>query len=208
MNPEIIKIVIALLVLVNPVSAVPIFLSLTPDNSTQERHKIARTATLAIFFGIAFVTLFGNVVLKMLNISIGAFQVGGGLLVLLIAISMMNAKPHPSKNNADEKNEAAHKESIAVVPLAIPLLIGPGSISAVIIYASAAKNWWGLLQIIIAGAFVALMCFLAMVSADKLTRLLGKTGINIINRVMGMLLAALSIEIITAGIKALFPALG
>lgn len=208
MNPEIIKIVIALLVLVNPVSAVPIFLSLTPDNTTQERHKIARTATLAIFFGIAFVTLFGNVVLKMLNISIGAFQVGGGLLVLLIAISMMNAKPHPSKNNVDEKNEAAHKESIAVVPLAIPLLIGPGSISAVIIYASAAKTWWGLLQIIIAGAFVALMCFLAMVSADKLTRLLGKTGINIINRVMGMLLAALSIEIITAGIKALFPALG
>lgn len=208
MNPEIVKIIIALLVLVNPVSAVPIFLSLTQDNNRIERYKIARTATLAIFFGIAFVALFGNIVLHLLNISIGAFQVGGGILVLLIAISMMNAKPHPSKNNAEEKSEAVHKESIAVVPLAIPLLIGPGSISTVIIYASAAQNWWGLLQIIIAGGLVAVMCFLAMVSADRLTNVLGKTGINIINRVMGMLLAALSIEIITAGIKALFPSLG
>ncbi|MDO5686414.1 MAG: MarC family protein [Neisseria sp.] len=207
MNPEIIKILIALLVLVNPISAVPIFLSLTQDNSRPQRHRIARTATIAIFLGIVFFAVAGNGLLKMLNISIGAFQVGGGILVLLIAISMMNAKPHPTKTNDEEHLEAESKESVAVVPLAIPLLIGPGSISTVIIYASAARNWWGIAQIILAGAVVAVACYLAMISADRLTQVLGKTGINIINRVMGMLLAALSVEIIVAGIKALFPML-
>lgn len=207
MNPEIIKILIALLVLVNPISAVPMFLSLTHDNTRSERQKIARTATIAIFLGIVFFAVAGNGLLHMLNISIGAFQVGGGILVLLIAIAMMNAKPNPTKTNDEEHMEAESKESVAVVPLAIPLLIGPGSISTVIIYASAAKNWWGIAQIILAGAIVAVLCYLAMLFADRLTRVLGQTGINIINRVMGMLLAALSVEIIVAGVKALFPLL-
>ncbi len=207
MNPEIIKILIALLVLVNPISAVPMFLSLTHDNTRSERQKIARTATIAIFLGIVFFAVAGNGLLHMLNISIGAFQVGGGILVLLIAIAMMNAKPNPTKTNDEEHMEAENKESVAVVPLAIPLLIGPGSISTVIIYASAAKNWWGIAQIILAGAIVAVLCYLAMLFADRLTRVLGQTGINIINRVMGMLLAALSVEIIVAGVKALFPLL-
>lgn len=207
MNPEIIKILIALLVLVNPISAVPMFLSLTHDNTRSERQKIARTATIAIFIGIVFFAVAGNGLLHMLNISIGAFQVGGGILVLLIAIAMMNAKPNPTKTNDEEHMEAESKESVAVVPLAIPLLIGPGSISTVIIYASAAKNWWGITQIILAGAIVAVLCYLAMLFADRLTRVLGQTGINIINRVMGMLLAALSVEIIVAGVKALFPLL-
>lgn len=200
-----IKILIALLVLVNPLTAVPMFLSLTSDNTRQERFQIARTATIAIFLAIVFFALFGNNLLKILGISIGAFQVGGGILVLLIAIAMMNAQEHPTKTKAEEHLEAETKASIAVVPLAIPLLIGPGSISTVIIYASSASSWWAIAQIIIAGGIVALLCLMAMLSADKISGFLGQTGINIINRVMGMLLAALSIEIIVAGIKALFP---
>ncbi|MBO7081111.1 MAG: NAAT family transporter [Neisseriaceae bacterium] len=200
-----IKILIALLVLVNPLTAVPMFLSLTSDNTRQERFQIARTATTAIFLAIVFFALFGNNLLKILGISIGAFQVGGGILVLLIAIAMMNAQEHPTKTKAEEHLEAETKASIAVVPLAIPLLIGPGSISTVIIYASSASSWWAIVQIIIAGGIVALLCLMAMLSADRISGFLGQTGINIINRVMGMLLAALSIEIIVAGIKALFP---
>ena len=209
MDLEIIKIVTALIVLVNPMTAVPVFLNLTAENNTRERRAIARTTTIAIFTSIAVFALFGNGLLKMLNISLGAFQVGGGILVLLIAISMMSAKPHPSKSNPEEQREAADKDSsVAVVPLAIPILIGPGSISTVIIYASAAKNWWDTAQILIAGGIVAAACYFAMIFADKLSRILGKTGINIINRIMGMLLAALSIEIIAGGIRSLFPELG
>ncbi|MBR7059107.1 MAG: NAAT family transporter [Neisseriaceae bacterium] len=203
----IIKIMIALIVLVNPISAIPMFLSLTADDSRKERQKIARTSAIAIFCGIAFFAIAGTTLLKIMNISIGAFQVGGGILVLLIAIAMMNAKPHPTKTNDEEHLEAGNKESIAVVPLTIPLLIGPGSISTIIIYASSAENWWGITQIIIAGSIVAILCYISMIFADKLTQILRQTGINIINRVMGMLLAAVAVEIITAGIKSLFPSI-
>lgn len=202
---QIFKIIIALMVLVNPLSAAPIFLSLTPYNSARERRKIAQTASLTVVIAIALFTILGDMILKVLNISIGSFQVGGGILILLIAIAMMNAQPNPTKHNPEEAQEAGTRNNIAVVPLAIPMLIGPGSISTVIIYSSTASSWWGKAEIIIAGAVVACVCYAGMLAATQLSKLLGATGINIINRIMGMVLAAVSIEIIAGGLKNLFP---
>ena len=202
---QLFKIIIALMVLINPLSAAPIFLSLTPYNSAKERRKIAQTASLTVVIAIALFTLLGDVILKVLNISIGSFQVGGGILILLIAIAMMNAQPNPTKHNPEEAQEAGQRNNIAVVPLAIPMLIGPGSISTVIIYSSTASSWWGKMEIIVAGMIVALVCYSGMLAASRLSQLLGATGINIINRIMGMVLAAVSIEIIAGGLKNLFP---
>ncbi|AUZ03921.1 MULTISPECIES: MarC family protein [Vitreoscilla] len=202
---QVFKIIIALMVLINPLSAAPIFLSLTPYNSARERRKIAQTASLTVVIAIALFTILGDMILKVLNISIGSFQVGGGILILLIAIAMMNAQPNPTKHNPEEAQEAGTRNNIAVVPLAIPMLIGPGSISTVIIYSSTASSWWGKAEIIIAGAVVACVCYAGMLAATQLSKLLGATGINIINRIMGMVLAAVSIEIIAGGLKNLFP---
>ena len=188
------------MVLINPLSAAPIFLSLTPYNSARERRKIAQTASITVAITICIFALVGDLILRFLNISIGSFQVGGGILILLIAIAMMNAQPNPTKHN-----EEGQRNSIAVVPLAIPMLIGPGSISTVIIYASTAKNWWGIAEIMLAGLVVSIVCYVGMLAATKLSKLLGATGINIINRIMGMVLAAVSIEIIAGGLKNLFP---
>ncbi len=207
MSVEIFKILIALLVLVNPLGAMPIFLSLTPYQNSSERRRIAKTAAITVAVTIAIFALLGDMILRALNISIGSFQVGGGILILLIAIAMMNAKPHPTKTTQEEEFEAGSRDSIAVVPLAIPMMIGPGSISTVIIYASTAARWQQIAQIIIAGLIVALLCYIAMVAATRVSKILGTTGINIINRVMGMILAAVSIEIISAGLKNLFPML-
>lgn len=202
---QVFKIIIALMVLINPLSAAPIFLSLTPYNSARERRKIAQTASLTVVIAIALFTILGDMILKVLNISIGSFQVGGGILILLIAIAMMNAQPNPTKHNPEEAQEAGTRNNIAVVPLAIPMLIGPGSISTVIIYSSTASSWWGKAEIIMAGMVVAGVCYAGMLAATQLSKLLGATGINIINRIMGMVLAAVSIEIIAGGLKNLFP---
>ena len=128
--------------------------------------------------------------------------------VMMISLSMMNAAPTATKTTRQETEEAGGRANIAVVPLALPLLTGPGTISTVIIYSGHAHGWWGYLSLVICALLIALACYVAMIAATPVSRMLGQTGINIVNRVMGMLLAALSVEIIADGAVKLFPALG
>lgn len=204
---EVLKIFIALLVLVNPLGAIPIFIGLTPNASLDERNKIALTASKAVAIVMVLFVLIGDGMLKFLNISVGSFQVGGGILMMLIAIAMMNAKSAPTKTTKQEQEEAEFKTNVAVVPLAIPLMTGPGTISTIIIYASTAKNWMHLGQLMIACLLCAATCFAALRAATPISRMLGQTGINIVNRVMGMVLAAVSVEVIVNGLYSLFPKL-
>ncbi len=207
MELEIAKIFIALLVLVNPLGAIPIFISLTPNANQLERKRIAKTTTLAVAVVLCLFAVVGETLLHFLGISIGSFQVGGGMLVMLIAIALMNAQPAPTKTTKEEQSEAEAKTNIAVVPMAIPLLTGPGTISTVIIYASTAHSWVQVVYLLISSLLVAITCYGALVLASPISRLLGQTGINIVNRVMGMLLAAVSVEIIVDGLYRLFPQL-
>ncbi|WP_373742188.1 MarC family protein [Neisseria sp.] len=211
---EISKLILALMVLINPFGALSIYLDLTQNHSTRERRKVARTSSLTVFIVITLFALAGGTILKILNISVGSFQVGGGILVLLIAISMMNDNGNPAKPNigTDEGSDIviAPKQSaaaIAVVPLAIPMMIGPGGISTVIIYASAAKTYRDIISIIAAGLIVSAICYTTLMVAARMSSWLGETGLTILNRIMGMLLAAVSVEIIVAGLKAIFPQL-
>ncbi|BEV70676.1 MULTISPECIES: MarC family protein [unclassified Paludibacterium] len=208
MELEVSKIFMALLVLINPLSAVPIFIGLTPHSSQAERKKIAKLASITIAAVVCLFSLVGQGLLSFLGISIGSFQVAGGLLVLMIALAMMNAQETPTKTTDEERSEAESKANIAVVPLAIPLMSGPGAISTVIIYATTAHTWIDVAKIIVSGLMVAVVCYGALNMATPISRVLGKTGINIVNRVMGMLLAALSVEIMVDGLYRLFPHLG
>ena len=203
-----VKIFIALLVLVNPSGAIPIFIGLTPDASAQERKRIAKTASIAVAVIILTFVALGDSLIRLLGISMGSFQVGGGILVMMISLSMMNAAPTATKTTRQETEEAGGRANIAVVPLALPLLTGPGTISTVIIYSGHAHGWWAYLSLVICALLIALACYVAMIAATPVSRMLGQTGINIVNRVMGMLLAALSVEIIADGAVKLFPALG
>ena len=128
-----VKIFIALLVLVNPIGAIPIFIGLTPDASAQERKRIAKTASIAVAVIILTFVALGDSLIRLLGISMGSFQVGGGILVMMISLSMMNAAPTATKTTRQETEEAGGRANIAVVPLALPLLTGPGTISTVII---------------------------------------------------------------------------
>ncbi len=210
MNTEIIKIILAFMVLINPFSALTLFLDLTRGYSMINRRKVARIACLTIFITISFFTVAGETLLKALGISIGSFQLAGGILVFLIALNMMNGEGNPVKPDqenfdVDHVQDAPPTTAAAVVPLAIPMMIGPGGISTVIIYSSQVSGILQVSAIIIAGLLISLFCYLALMAAGRISRLLGDTGLNIMSRIMGMLLAAVSIEIIVNGLRTLFP---
>ena len=210
MDTEIIKIILAFMVLINPFSALTLFLDSTHGYSLNNRRKVARIACLTIFITISFFTLAGETLLKALGISIGSFQLAGGILVFLIALNMMNGEGNPVKPDqenfdVDHLHGAPPTMAAAVVPIAIPMMIGPGGISTVIIYSSQVTGILQVSAILIAGLFISLFCYVSLMAAGRISRLLGDTGLNIMSRIMGMLLAAVSIEIIVNGLRTLFP---
>lgn len=210
MDTEIIKIILAFMVLINPFGALTLFLDSTHGYSLNNRRKVARIACLTIFITISFFTLAGETLLKALGISIGSFQLAGGILVFLIALNMMNGEGNPVKPDqenfdVDHLQGAPPTMAAAVVPIAIPMMIGPGGISTVIIYSSQVTGILQVSAILIAGLFISLFCYVALMAAGRISRLLGDTGLNIMSRIMGMLLAAVAIEIIVNGLRTLFP---
>ena len=214
MHFEIGKIILSLIVLVNPFSALSIFLELTQGYTSRERRRTAQITALSVFIIMTVFVFSGNWILKILSISTGSFQVGGGILVFLIAVSMMNSGSNPAKPKigTQEHDEITvqprpNMGAVAIVPLAMPLIIGPGGISTVIIHASAARHMNDLFAIMAAGAAISVICYLSLLAAAKVSRWLGETGLTVLNRIMGMLLAAVAVEIVIAGIRSLFPQL-
>lgn len=214
MHFEIGKIILSLIVLVNPFSALSIFLELTQSYTSRERRRTAQITALSVFIIMTVFIFSGNWILKILSISTGSFQVGGGILVFLIAVSMMNSGSNPAKPKigTQEHDEITvqprpNMGAVAIVPLAMPLIIGPGGISTVIIHASAARHMNDLFAIVAAGAAISVICYLSLLAAAKVSRWLGETGLTVLNRIMGMLLAAVAVEIVIAGIRSLFPQL-
>ncbi len=205
MDSELIKIILAFMVLMNPFGALGLFLNITSGYSVKDRQKVAQIACLAVFVAITFFALLGESLLKILGISLGSFRVAGGILVFLIAINMMNGAGNPVKPKQHEVEVGASLSASAVVPLAIPMIVGPGGISTVIIYSSQVKSVFELGMIVLAGFCISLLCYGSLMTAGKISRFLGETGLNILSRIMGMLLAAVAIEILVAGLRATFP---
>lgn len=201
------KIILALLVIVNPIGAVPLFASMTSGNNEEEKKHIARIASTAVAVVLIVAAVGGQPLLALFGITIASFKVGGAILILLIAIAMMHGEQTGEKQTPDEAREAEYKERIAVVPLAIPLLSGPGAISTIIIYATARSSVGHLSAIIACAVLVALVTWVALRVATPVSTWLGKTGVNIAMRLMGLLLAAVAVEIFASGIVVLLPGL-
>lgn len=201
------KILMALMVIVNPISAVPLFVSMTASNTVAERNNIARTASISVAVVLVLSALIGEPILALFGITIASFKVGGAILILLMAISMMHASPSREKQTPGEAREAELKDSIAVVPLAIPLLSGPGAISTTIIYATERPTSSHLGALIVCCIIVAFATWLALRLATPVSKWLGETGVNIAIRLMGLLLAAVAVEIFASGLIVLLPGL-
>jgi multiple antibiotic resistance protein len=201
------KIFLALVVIVNPVGAVPLFVSMTVENNHEEKKYIARIASFAVAVVLIMAAVIGQPLLTLFGITIASFKVGGAISILLIAMSMMRAAPAGEKQTPEEAKEAEHKANIAVVPLAIPLLSGPGAISTTIIYATERSSFGHLGVIVLCCLLVAMTTWIALRVATPVSNWLGKTGVNIAIRLMGLLLAAVAVEIMTSGLVVLLPGL-
>ena len=206
---DLVKPLIALLAIVNPIGVVPFFIHFTRDLSREQRQQTIRVSSITACVVIAVSALAGLKIIEFFGISIASFQVGGGLLLLINALQMLNAQPVSGKQgddgDADEKLVAG--ASVAVVPLTIPLLTGPATISTMVIYAHRTTRWWELAALVGYGVVVGVATFLSFSAAGRIARLLGRVGINVMTRLMGLILAALAVEIMADGLVVLFPAL-
>jgi len=203
-----VKIFVALLVIVDPIGTMPMFLGLTHGHSVADKKRIASIASISVAIVLAVSAMVGEQLLGLFGITIASFKVGGAILILLLAISMMHAAPSGERQTPEEAKEAEYKESIAVVPLAIPLLSGPGAISTTIIYAAQSPSLAHVGGVIACCLLVALTTWVALRAATPIGSRLGKTGINVVIRIMGLLLAAVAVEIFASGIVVLLPGLG
>jgi multiple antibiotic resistance protein len=201
------KPLITLLAIVNPLAIVPFFIHYTQDFTAEQRRRTIWISSFSAFAVIAISALLGLQLLAFFGISLASFQVGGGMLLLTSALAMINAQPAEAKSNAEEMQDAAARASIAVVPLTIPLLTGPATMSTVVIYADKAQNLLQLGTLVGYGVVVAAATALCFSLAEPIARVLGKTGINVMTRLMGLILAALAVEVMSDGLTKLFPAL-
>ena len=197
------KVGIALFAIVNPIGTVPIFITATEGWSAADRTRTVRTIALTVFTVLAVAIFVGDKVLEFFGISIPSFQVGGGILLLLMAISMMHG--HPNRQTEQEAEAAITRDAVAIVPLSIPLLAGPGAISSVIITAEQSDGFWGHLVLVLPVLVVALLVWLIFSLSMGIARRLGAVGIIIVTRLMGLILAAMAIEFMTQGLGSLFP---
>lgn len=200
---EYIKIFTALIAILNPWGALPMFLAMTGSSSPEERKHIAWTIGLSVATVLTFTAVAGEALLSFFGISVASFQVGGSILLLLMAIGMMYGK----RKEGERADSATDMESIAVVPLSVPLLAGPGSISTVIIYANLSSSWLHKGMIIACVFLASLITWLILRAATRLGSFIGALGLNIASRLMGLLLAAIAVEFFTRGIVRLLPGL-
>lgn len=201
------KIGIALFAIVNPIGSVPLFISATDGWDRKQKLRTTNVVALTVFLVLAVSALFGEGILDFFSITIPSFQVGGGILILLIAINMLHAKQSHAKQTPEEAKTMEERDVIAIVPLSIPLLAGPGAISSMIIAAQESKTLVTQLTLLIPIFVVVLLVWLTLQLSNYIASKLGTIGINIVTRLMGLILAAMAVEFIAHGLSGLFPAL-
>jgi multiple antibiotic resistance protein len=205
---ELVKAALALFAIVDPVGSIPIFLMATHGYTLAQSRSSARIAALTVLGVLALFIFVGEPLLMFFGIRLAAFSVAGGLLLLLLALSMVQAHVSPQRQTREEAMEAEAKDAVGVVPLGVPLLAGPGAITHVIVAAGAAEgSVVNQSLLLIPVALVALSVWLAFRAAPMIARSLGKTGIHVVTRLMGLIIAAISIEMIAGGLGKLFPGL-
>lgn len=198
---------VGLIVIVNPLLGVSSITTLASDETSEQRRATARMAALTVGVVMSISAIAGEAVLALFGIGIPEFHVGGGILLLLIAVSMLNARMSGVRHTAAESEEAQMREQVGVVPIGIPLLAGPGAISTAILYAHKGKGWLDMVVLLGEIWLVAALVWVALLLGDRLMTILGQTGMNIASRIMGLLLAAIAVGFVTQGLKVLLPGL-
>lgn len=203
---EYLRMIAGLFAVVGPVETVPLFLELT-QNVQSQRKRIARIAAFAVACILGISVLAGSQILYLFNISIDGFRIAGGLLLLTIAFQMLEIRPTRVKSTPEEEQEAIGSTSVGVVPLALPLLAGPGAISSVILFSEQSGSVLHQVILVALCVLVAATVWICFHLAPQISKRLSQTALNIASRVMGLILAAMAVEFIVSGLRNLFPGL-
>lgn len=197
----------AIFFVVDPFAAVPFFLTMTRNDPVEKRRETALRAALTAGLILATSALAGGFLFKLLGISLGAFKIAGGVVLLLLALDMIRTQPSRTRITEGEVEAGADKEDIAVIPLAMPLLAGPGSIATVIVLMARARagEWWHAIPVLGAIVVTAVACFLILAGAARTERVLGRTGLAILERAAGLLLVAIAIQFMLDGLGEALP---
>lgn len=197
----------SLLSIVDPFAAVPVFLALLGHEPRDVQKRTALRAALTCLFVLGTFGLVGSLLFRFFGITLPAFKIAGGILLFGVGLEMMQAKRSKTRATVAEEAEAETKDDVGLMPLGLPLLSGPGSIAAVMVLVGKAPDLPHRLGVVAAIAAVSLLAFLVLRSAGFFARLLGQTGINVIGRIMGLILAAIAIQFVLEGVTEAFPAL-
>ena len=186
--------------LVDPFAALPTFLAVTAGADKHRRRAMARKASITAWLVLSAFALGGQLIFHLFGITLPAFEIAGGIILLLIGLDMLNARRSETQETGQEAKAATEKEDAGIVPLGIPMLAGPGSITSVMVLVGQAQGKVSLLAAILASIFItAVICYLVLGNSDRVAAILGETGIRILIRVMGLLLVALAVQYFVNG---------
>ncbi len=186
--------------LVDPFAAIPAFLAMTAGDSAEHRRHMARRASWTCFFMLSAFAMAGRYIFQIFGITLPAFEIAGGLILLLVGIEMLQAKRSATQENPLERQEGAEKEDVGITPLGVPMLAGPGAISTVMVLMGPQPVWWKTIGIIISIAITAMLSYIILAAADRVRGFLGDTGINILVRIFGLLLTAIAVQFALNGL--------
>ena len=186
--------------LVDPFAALPTFLAITAGADVKRTRAIARKASITALVVLSVFALVGQYIFRLFGITLPAFEIAGGIILLLIGLDMLNAKRSPTQETSHDTQEAAAKDDAGIVPMGVPMLAGPGSITSVMVLVGQAQGRWLLIGAILGSILItAVICFLVLGNSGRVVTLLGDTGIRILVRIMGLLLVALAVQYFVNG---------
>ena len=186
--------------LVDPFAALPTFLAVTAGSDARRRRAMAWKASLTAWVVLSAFALAGQYIFRLFGITLPAFEIAGGVILLLIGLDMLEAKRSPTQETGGDREAAESKEDAGIVPLGIPMLAGPGSITSVMVLVGQTGGRFSLLGVVLAAILVtAVICYLVLGNSDRVARALGETGIRILVRIMGLLLVALAVQYFVNG---------
>ena len=195
----------AIFFVVDPLAVLPIFLAMTANETPVQKRGTALRAAITCGITLTVFAAAGTLIFRFFGITLGAFKIAGGVLLFLVALDMMQARQSRTRTTPEEEKEGIEKADVAIIPLAIPLLSGPGSIATVMVLMSRHTGFLYTLPVFASIFVTAVITWLMLRGAEWIERRLSKTFMNVVMRIMGLILAAISVEFVIAGIKDVLP---
>ncbi len=185
---------VAVFVIIDPFAATPAFLAMTAGYDRLRRRQMARRAALTCVVILSVFATVGKYLFRLFGITLPAFKLAGGLLMLLVALDMLQARRSRTRETPEEQSDACATEDVGIIPMGIPMLAGPGSISTVMVLVGQAPTWLEVIPVLASIVVTSAICYFVLSRADRVEAILGEIGIRVLTRLMGLVLTAIAFQ--------------